>query len=64
MMISVSERVENLVEKAETTGYQRFPILFSTLSKKEIFILATLNLSSANAFKCFQIGDVKNFVIW
>ena len=44
---------ENIVGKGENTGNQHFLIfstMFSTLSKREIGILATLNLSSANAF--------------
>ena len=32
-------------------AFSPFPTLFSTLSKKEYVILATFNLSSANAFK-------------
>ena len=45
--------LENIVGKEENAGNQHFlpfPTVFSTLSKREIIIFATLNLSSANAF--------------
>ena len=35
--------------------------MFSTLSKTEIIIFVTFNLSSANAF---NLGLVQNFVVW
>ena len=37
-------------EKMLVTSIFFFPTVFSTLSKREIIILATFNLSSANAF--------------
>ena len=48
---------ENIVGKGENAGNQHFllfPTMFSTVSKTEIIIVATLNLSSANAFKLDQ----------
>ena len=45
--------LENTVGKGENAGIQHFLLLltvFSTLSYREIAILATFNLSSANAF--------------
>ena len=47
--------------KGENAGHQHFlhfPIMFSTLSKTKIVILATLMLLSANAF------NLENFVVW
>ena len=44
---------ENIVGKGENNGEQHFllfPQCFLLLSQGEIFILATFNLSSANAF--------------
>ena len=51
----------NIAEKRENAGNQYFyPFLkmFSTLSKKEIIISATVNLSSADFF---QIGQGEMF---
>ena len=45
--------LENTVGKGEIAGKLAFPpftTVFSTLSKREIVILATFNFSSANAF--------------
>ena len=39
--------LENTVGKTQNAGNQHFPQVFSTLSKKEILILETFNLSSA-----------------
>ena len=42
---------ENIVGKGKIAGYHNvFYTMFSTLLKKDIRILANLNLSSANAF--------------
>ena len=38
-----------------------FPTVFSKLSKREIIVLATLNLLSA---KSLQFGPGLNFVVW
>ena len=48
-------------ENADKTAFSPFPTVFSTLSKREIVILATFNLSSANAIK---IRHVQYFVVW
>ena len=41
--------LENTVGKTQNAGNKHFPKVFSTLSKKEILILETYNLSSATA---------------
>ena len=49
----MKKALENTVGKGENAGNQHFSpftTMFSTLSKREIVILATLNLSSAIAF--------------
>ena len=48
---------ENTVEKVENAGNQHFLLLpqcFSLYKKREITILTTLNLLSANAFNLIQ----------
>ena len=53
----MDEAFENIVGKGENARKQHFllfPTMFSTVSKTEIIIVATLNLSSANAFKLDQ----------
>ena len=54
---------ENTVGKGEllVQAISPFPSVFSTLSKTEIIIFVTFNLSSANAF---SFGLVQNFVVW
>ena len=45
--------LENTVGKGENAGkpaFSPFPMVFYTLPKREIVILATYSLSSANAF--------------
>ena len=52
-MTPKKKALENTVGKGENAGNQHFllfPTVFSTLSKREIIILANYNLSSANAF--------------
>ena len=46
----MEKALENTVRKEENAGNQHFPTVFSALSKREIVILATFNLSSASAF--------------
>ena len=41
-------------EKMLVTRFSPFPTMFSTLSKREIIILATSNFTSANAFNFVQ----------
>ena len=46
--------LENIVRKGENAAFSPFPTMFSTLSRTKIMIVATFNLSSANAFNLDQ----------
>ena len=52
LLTTLKKALENMVGKRENAGYQHFLLfpVFSSLSKREILISATFNLSSANAF--------------
>ena len=52
IMVSIFDRVENIVGKGENAGNQHFLLfstMFYTLSRRKIITLAKPNLSSANA---------------
>ena len=53
----VLERAENIVGKAENAGNQHFILSdnFSTLSKTEIIVLATVNLLSVKALNLVKV---------
>ena len=54
--------LENTMGTEENAGPSifSFPTVFSTLSKREILILATFDLSSANAFKLVKSKILSN----
>ena len=49
-MTQKKKALEYTLGKGENAGYQHFLKVFSTLSKREIIILAPFNLSYASAF--------------
>ena len=64
MIISFFDRVKNIVGKRRNCLYKQFllfPTMFFTLSKKEIIIFVTFNLSSANAF---NLAWYKQFLLF
>ena len=57
MIISVFDMVENIVEKGRKCwlpAFSPFSTMFSNVSKTEIIIVGTLNLSSATVFNLDQ----------
>ena len=59
LMTLKKKALENTVGNGEN-AFSPFPTVFSTLSKREIIILTTFNLSA----DAFNFGHIQNFDVW